>query len=170
MFGTYRGRLIFPFIADIRPLDTEATAAAKGGEGFDPDFQEPSPIAPPAGQGPGTSTRTEGMPVALPCQVEMGTNEKMRQFFQGNSPSGRLVLVFHFRDLEGAGLVDAAGNATLRVGDRLEKITNQRTGAVEWTAKEPLYAVEIQPNAFGIGRGRNLLFVFFESRDKAANA
>ncbi len=164
----YRGRLIFAWNAVIRQLDTQATAEAKGdGGGYDEDFKEPSPNPSETSQGSGITTRREAPALRLPCQVEMGTNEKLRQFFQGNDPTGRLVLVFHFRDLEHAGLVDSSGNATLRIGDRLQELVNGRTGVTEYTPRDPLYAVEVQPNAFGIGRGRNLLFVFFESRDKA---
>lgn len=164
----YRGRLIQPFLADIRRLDTEATAAAKSGAGYDPDFKEPARVAPTSGEGAGTSTRREKAELLLPCQVEMGSAEKLRQFFAGANPSSNLVLVLHFRDLERAGLVDSAGNATLRVGDRLASIRDSRTKNVVWTPREELYCVEVQPNAFGIGRGRNLLFLFFQDRDNAA--
>lgn len=168
MFGTYRGRLIFPFRASIRQLDTAATAAAKSGAGYDEDFKEPSPTPPAGGAGPGTSTRAESTALVLPCQVEMGTGEKVRQFFQGADMDGRLVLVFHFRDLEAAGLVDASGNARLRHSDRLASIANSRTGEVVFTPRDPLYVIEVTATAFGIGRGRNLLTVFFATRDKAA--
>jgi len=170
MFGSYRGRLIFPFRASIRQLDTAATAAAKSGDGYDEDFKEPSPTAPAGGEGAGTSTRAESSALVLPCQVEMGTGEKVRQFFQGADMDARLVLVFHFRDLEAAGLVDANGNATLRPSDRLESITNSRTGEVVFTPREPLYVVEVTATAFGIGRGRNLLTVFFQGRDKGGGS
>ncbi len=173
-----RGRLIFPFRADIRQLDTEATADAKAdGKGYDEDFKEPSPVDEDGdGAGPGVSTRKEAPRLLLPAQVEMGTSEKLRQFFQGNDPTSRLVLIFHFRDLERAGLVDAGGNAKLRIGDRLAALYSMRgscaetPGTAAWTPKDPVYAVEVQPNAFGIGMARNLLFVFFEGRDKALGA
>lgn len=167
-----RGRLINPFRADIRQLDTEATAEAKaGGAGYDPDFKEPSPNAPTTGEGPGTSTRRERPQLLVPAQVEMGTAEKLRQFFQGNSPTSRLVLVFHFRDLERMGLVDDDGNAKIHVGDRLAALYPMRGSCIDtkaaWTPRDPVFAVEIQPNAFGLGGARNLLFAFFESRDSA---
>lgn len=167
MFGTYRGRLVFPFTADLRRLDTAGTAAAKDGGGYDDDFHEPSPYPAVDGQGPGTTTRAEFDSLLLPCQVELGSNEKIRQFFQGNNPTTQLVLVFHFRDLESAGLVDESGNALLRVGDRLERILQARTGAVAWTPIDQVFATEIQPNSFGLGQSRNLLFVYFNSRDRA---
>jgi hypothetical protein len=168
-----RGRLINPFRADIRQLDTEATEAAKGGHGYDEDFKEPSPVDKDGdGEGPGVSTRAEKPALLIPAQVEMGTGEKLRQFFQGNDPVSRLVLIFHFRDLEKMGLVDDRGNARLRIGDRLAALYPLRGSCTEttaaWTPVEPVFAVEVQPNGFGIGLSRNLLFMFFESRDKAA--
>ncbi len=173
-----RGRLIFPFRADIRQLDTDATDANDGGKagdvGYDDDFKEPTPLAPVTEEGAGLSNRREKPALYLPAQVEMGTGEKMRQFFQGNDPSSRLVLIFHFRDLERLGLVDSVGNAKIRVGDRLHALSPLRGSVVDtraaWTPTKPLFAVEVQPNAFGIGLSRNLLFAYFESRDKAVGA
>lgn len=168
MHGTYRGRLIFPFVATLRQLDTETTQAMKpDGKGFDEDFKEPSPLAPVSGEGPGETPRQELAPLLLPCQVEMGVGEKVRQFFQGADFTGRMVLVFHFRDLERLGLVDGQGNATIRTSDRLESIAD-RFGVTVFTPRDPLFVVEVTSTAFGIGRRRNLLTVFFEVRDKAA--
>jgi hypothetical protein len=79
------------------------------------------------------------------------------------------VLVFHFRDLERMGLVDAAtGEALLRINDRLVAI-HRMDGVLVQSVRTPpgLYATEVQPQSFGLGLSRNLLLVTFDEREIA---
>lgn len=158
-----RGRLIQPFLAELYRLDTNSTAQAAG---YDADFKT-TKVSYPAGVR--TSSRRELAAVRLPCQVEIGQWHAQRVMLSGNAPDTRLTLVFHYRDLEAAGLVDAeTGEAKIRVNDRLAGIYDSRTGEV--TQKLPgegVYATEVQQAAFGIGRRKNLLVVIFEDRPKA---
>lgn len=167
-----RGRLINPFLAEIAQLDTVATAADPDGpgpgvSGYDADFKE-TVILEPAGGGR-LDARKEKAPVRVPCQVEVGAFEALQQLGAGNSPNSRIVLVFHFRDLEQMGLVDAAtGEALLRINDRLVAI-HRMDGALVQAVRTPpgLYATEVQPQSFGLGLSRNLLLVTFDEREVA---
>jgi len=175
--GGYRGRLIWPFYAQIYGYDTAATAAvdpdgptgpATGG--FDPDFREPYKAPDLDLEGPGVTTRVERPPLLLPCQVEVGRFDQRTAAAGGNVPKGQLTLVFHFEDLEEAGLVHpTTGNPALNVGDRLGGIYRRSDSALEQDFTDrPLYATEVQPASFGLSGGRrNLLLVIFDSRDQA---
>jgi len=59
-----RGRLIFPFLAELHRLDTEAMAPD-----YDPDFKEPVLID-ADDDGVAEPFRREHPPVRVPCQVE----------------------------------------------------------------------------------------------------
>jgi hypothetical protein len=164
-----RGRLIFPFTAELAQLDVAATAADPDGpgplvSGYDPDFQEPV-LAPTAGGG-SQDARREKPPIHLPCQVEVQAFGELTELATGNSPHSRMVLVFHFGDLEPLGLVDpTTGDALLHVGDRLVAIRDGRTGELVQAVRTPpgLYLTEAQPE-FGLGRRRNLLLATFSER------
>ena len=148
-----RGRLIFPFIAVLWQLDAETAQ--------DPDFREPA-------RGP----RHERGPLEVLCQVENGRQDELRMGPTGNTPDSRLSLVLHFADLERAGLVHPqTGEALLRTGDRLDAL-KQRDGTLVQRFRNPpgLFATEVRPIGFGLGRGasrRNLLLVSFEDRRQA---
>lgn len=164
-----RGRLINPFLAEIARLDTVATAADPDGAGplstgYDPDFKE-TLVLEEAGQR--RDARQEMPPIRVPCQVEVGAFEALQQLAAGNSPNSQVALVFHFRDLEGMGLVDpATGDALLRVNDRLVAIHDLAGNLVQAVRARPgLYATEVQPQSFGLGRARNLLIVRWEERE-----
>jgi hypothetical protein len=167
-----RGRLINPFLADIARLDTVATAADPDGpgplaSGYDADFKETVVLE---DAGARRDARHEMEPILVPCQVEVGAFEALQQLAAGNSPSSQVTLVFHFRDLERMGLVDVpSGDALLRVNDRLVAI-HDLTGALVQAVRTPpgLYAVEVQPQSFGLGRARNLLLVRWEPRELGA--
>jgi hypothetical protein len=167
-----RGRLINPFLAEIAQLDTLATAADPDGagpgvSGYDPDFKEMVIFGAPAGER--IDARKEKPPIHVPCQVEVGAFEALQQLAAGNSPNSRIVLVFHFRDLERMGLVDmATGEALLRINDRLVAI-HRMDGVLVQAVRTPpgLYATEVQPQSFGLGLSRNLLLVTFDEREIA---
>ena len=73
-----RGRLIFPFLAELHRLDTTGTAttdpdgAGPLTSGYDPDFKEPVGVD-SNDDGIGESVRIEHPPVRLPCQVAPAT-------------------------------------------------------------------------------------------------
>lgn len=73
--------------------------------------------------GVGERVRQEYPPARVPCQVDTRVFDELRMMASGNAPRSRLDLVFHFKDLERMGLVDAAsGDALIRPGDRLAAI------------------------------------------------
>jgi hypothetical protein len=164
-----RGRLHQAFLAELAQLDPVATAADPDGpgslsSGYDPDFQET--VLLPSTRGPGQDTRRERPPIQVPCQVEVQAFGELAEFVTGNSPRSRLVLVFHFADLERLGLVEpATGDARLRVGDRLVAIRDRRSGDLVQAVRTPpgLYLIEPQPQ-FGLGGRRNLLLATFGDR------
>lgn len=171
-----RGRLIIPFLAELAQLDTQATAADPDGagpltSGYDADFREPILT----GTSPGTVRRVEHTAIRVPCQVEVAAFDALNEMAAGNAPSSRVVLVFHFADLEAAGLVDATtGEALIRPRDRLVSIRKCTPDApiIQAIRTPPgLYAVDAQPQSFGLSGGeRNLLIVGFEQRDVSTTA
>jgi len=173
-----RGRLIFPFLAELHRLDTLATAAADPGGpgphtgGYDLDFKE-SVLVDLDDDGVGERVREEHPPVRVPCQVEPEVFDQLRAFGSGNSPRSRVELVFHFRDLERLHLVDpATGDALVRPGDRLGAIYDVKEELIQAVRTPPgLYVTEARPIGFGLNRSRphrNLLLVSFDDRDQAA--
>lgn len=162
-----RGRLIDSFAAEIAQLDPATMAADPSGAGptrpvFDSDFREP--VVLPSSVG---TDRRELQPIKLPCQIEVQSFEALTELSTGNSPRSHIVLVFHFRDLERAEMVDPlTGDALLRPGDRLVSLRDLRTDTIVQAIRTPpgLYATEVQPQGFGLGRRRNLLFVLFDER------
>lgn len=155
----YRGRLIFPFMVEIAPIDTVSYS-------YDPDFKEPVLVAPVSGQGPGTIARAEGTHYFVEAQIEPSSFERQNQQFSGNDPNSTLTIVAHFAALESAGLVDAAGNAMIRIGDRLVAIRD-RHGNLTNTPIRPVFVSQCMPGGTGLSSGyRNLLFVTFVSKDR----
>lgn len=60
--------------------------------------------------------RTELPAIRVPCQVEPKVFEDLRMLASGDSPRSDISLVFHFKDLERLGLVDATtGDASSSV-------------------------------------------------------
>ena len=170
-----RGRLIFPFLADLRRLNTAAMASAGPNgadfDGFDRDFKEPA-LVDRNGDGIGERERAELAPILVPCQVEPKVFEDFRMFASGDSPRSDLSLVFHFRDLERLGLVDPeSGDALIRPNDRLAGLCDLAGQLVQAIRTPPgLYVTQALPRGFGMGRirpKRNLLLVTFEARQLA---
>jgi hypothetical protein len=165
-----RGRLINPFLAELAQLDTVATAADPDGagpltSGYDSDFKET--VLVPDGGWRGHDARREKPLVRIPCQVEVQSFGELQEMLTGMSPRSHLVLVFHFEDLEQMSLVDSSsGDAFLRVDDRLVAIRDYHTGEIVQAVRTPpgLYITEVQPQSFGLGLKRNLLFAVFNER------
>ena len=173
-----RGRLIFPFLAELFRLDTAAMAAVDPDGpgplegGYDPDFKEPV-VVDQDDDGIGERVRQEHPPVRVPCQVDTKVFEELRMFASGNAPRSRIDLVFHFKDLERMGLVDGdTGDPLLRPGDRLGALYDKAGQLVQEVRTPPgLYVTEARPIGFGLNMARprrNLLLVAFEDRQPAA--
>jgi len=167
----YRGRLIFPFLAVIGRLDVNASSQDPDGsgeltEGYDSVFREPHTYTDSAEQR--QDTRKERC-VIVPCQVEDQVWEAQRQIQAGNNPDSRMVLVFHFSDLERLGLVNrTTGVAELHPNDRLDRLLNCRTKKLVQSFRNPpgLFAISCTPAGFGLGGSRNLLVCVFEEREQ----
>jgi len=152
-----RGRLIFPFLAELCRLSAEE-------DSYDHDFKEPALGA--------ASPRVELAAVRVPCQVEPRVFEDLRMLASGNAPRSELSLVLHFRDLERLGLVDLnTGEALIRPNDRLAGLYDLEGRLVQRIRTPPgLYVTQAQPRGFGMSRSRplrNLLLVTFEARQLA---
>ena len=170
-----RGRLIFPFVAELHRLDTQAMALGDAGTsvppGYDDDFKEPI-LVDYDDDGVAEPFRREHPSVRVPCQVEPEAFEALRMATSGNTPRSSFDLVFHFRDLERLGLVDAAsGDALIRPSDRLGALYTRDGQLVQAVRTPPgLYVTEARPIGFGLHRrrpSRNLLLVSFQDRAAA---
>ena len=171
-----RGRLVYTFLAEVYRLDSRSMATVDPdgpgplSGGYDPDFKE-SVLVDRDGDGIGERVRAEHPPVRVPCQVDTRTFEELRMLASGNAPRSQLDLVFHFKDLERLGLVDAAsGDALIRPGDRLAAIYDKAGALVQAVRTPPgLYVTEARPIGFGLGLSRprrNLLVATFEPRQQ----
>lgn len=171
----YRGRLIFPFLAEIAPFDIPATAADPdaGGpltSGFDDDFREVRKL--PTVNRLGASARKEGTLYKIPVQFASGDPFlRLQMLANGNAGTTGFVVLFHFADLEAAGLVDAAGNAKIKVGDRLNAVYTfvDETLVQKMPPSLGVFVSEASP-IFGLESTRNLLQVTFKSRDPGGAA
>ena len=170
--GAYRGRLIFPFLADIYRMDFAKTAEPVGSllpSGFDTDFRETVPV-PQVGQQVGPSSRKEKAVVRLPCQVEPDSWEALQEYLSGNVPRSEVTLIFHFRDLENRGLVDVNGRALIQVDDRLGGLYRTNGTLVQNVPNPPgLFVKEARPIGLGLNGNephRNLLLVAFSDREQ----
>jgi len=175
-----RGRLIFPFLAQVHRWDPVAMAGVDPDgtgpltSGYDEDFKEPVLID-ADGDGVAEPFRRELPPVRVPCQVEPEAFQALRMASAGNTPKSSLDLVFHFRDLERLGLVDPiTGDALIRPSDRLGGLYDVEGQLVQAVRTPPgLYVTEARPIGFGLNRRRpqrNLLLVSFEDRPAARSA
>jgi hypothetical protein len=159
-----RGRLQYAFLAGLRQLDTEATATAGS---MDDEFREVKRVA--DGSWEGASGRQEGAEVRVRCQVEDGEFERLDPMTGGFEHQGKLALVCHFRDLERAGLVEAAtGVATLRATCRLTAIYDLHGNIQQAMPGQGLHCTEARPLSYGLGMKLNLLLLVFEDRDQTA--
>lgn len=173
-----RGRLIFPFLVEIAPIDTAAMAADPDGAGpltagYDLDYREPVKLPATSGEGPGTTNRHEKATYQIPAQIEPQTFDALQMYASGNSADARFQLIMHFRDLENGGLVDDNGDANVRVGDRLAAIYTMQEVLVQDFTPTPLYVTEVRPIGFGLSMGsskRNLLLVVLNDRETGVRA
>lgn len=160
----YRGRLIYPFMIELKQLDLVATATA----GYDDVFREPKILA--SADGIGTSAREEST-IALPGQFNRtDAFLQLQQMATGNVGRTSLVVLFHFEDLESLGLVEAStGLAKIKVGDRLSAVYEMDgTTLVQKIPASPGAFVIAANPLMGLRSKRNLLEVKFGSRDASA--
>jgi hypothetical protein len=162
----YRGRLIFPFLIEIAPLDLAATETA----GYDPEFREP--VILPTVDRLGASARTEGDLIRVPGSLHSPqTSFALQQAATGNFNRLDLLIMFHFSDLETAGLVEAStGTALIKIGDRLNAIYQLDGTFVQKFPNPPGAFVKRAAPLFGLGSRRNLLEVSFQSNDQGLSA
>jgi len=171
----YRGRLIFPFLAVIARLDVSESSKDPDGsgehtEGYNHVFREPNTYTDSSEQR--QDTRQERC-ILVPCQIEDQLLEGQRQIQAGNSPDSRMVLVFHFKDLERLGLVNrTSGVAEIHPNDRLDRVLNCKSRRLVQSFRNPpgLFAISCTPAGFGIGGSRNLLVCVFEEREQGVTA
>lgn len=159
-----RGRIIFGFRCVFAQLDTESTEAQAGGNGYDQDFREPVQVA--DGTQLGVSARQEAT-VTIRAQIEPGAFDSLRKYTNGDSRDARFTVIAHFGDLERAGLVDALGNPSIRVNDRLAEIREDTMAAallLSVPALPGLYVSQVMPLGFGLGKKRNLLQIDMKVR------
>lgn len=159
---SYRGRLIFPLVVEIAPIDTAATELAGG---YDHVFNEPLIDA------AGASAVVYGEPYLLQAQVqtEAGRYDALDPMANGDAETTLLWTLFHYLDLEDQGRIDASGRATIRKGDRLLAIYNTDNVLVREFATRHVIATMVQDRSFGLSaQRRNLLRVQWESRDRGS--
>jgi len=169
-----RGRLIFPFFVELAQLDTTETAADPDGSGprtsgYDDDFKEPVAIidSTNANDTSGVVHRVEKQ-LMLPAQIEDGAFAELQQFFSGANRNAAIVCIFHFRDLENAGLIDYdTGLPKINNNDRLCAVYDCKKRLIQTIPNPPgLFAIQVQPRGFGFGGARNLFLVAFEEREQ----
>lgn len=181
-----RGRLIFPMLAELARLDTQATAADPDGAGelttgYDVDFREPRKIANlsvvPDPTPTSTDARAESSLISFKVQVEPGFFESLVQLAAGVSPDSKMILIAHYKDLEAASLVDVTnGEPLIRNNARLVAIRRLNGDLVRTIRNPPgLFVTEVRDIGHGLGIGssgshRNLLMLMFEERVQAARA
>lgn len=163
-----RGRLINPFGIQIYRLDGVGTAESPG---YSSTFREPQ--LEQTADGIGSVGRKELDPVIIPGQFTSKSDwMKLQMTNNGNLAESMYTVLFHFRDLEDAGLIEAAtGTALIRVGDRMGAIYkwdwDGSAGSLIQKIPNPpgLFVTSADPR-YGLGRDRNLLPVTFVSRDQ----
>lgn len=165
----YRGRLIFPFYCEISPLDIVASAADPDGagtltSGYDQDFRER--VVLPTADRVGDTRRIEGAMYKIPGQFGSTDQFKRLQMAStGNLDGTGFTILFHFRDLENAGLVEVTtGTALIKIGDRLNAIYEIGSGVLIQKVPDMCVITEAQP-IFGLRSTRNLLACTFKARD-----
>ena len=145
--------LIAPSYASVYPLDIQATwsFAPPGGSGSGMDRTFREPIISRDVDNLRASARQELAEIIIPCQVEDTTFERLRMVLGGDADVTNMVFVFHRRDLDMLGLLDANQRCTLKPGDRIDHIED-RLGNVTLTFSDAgLYILEVRRRSWGFG-------------------
>lgn len=158
-----RGRLIFPFMAEI--------CRFTGAPVEDPDFKEPVRFD-QDGDGVGEPPNVELPALRLRCQVDAEAYEALRMAASGETPRQGFDLLFHVSDLQRQGLL-VDGQPLIRPRDRLAGLYDLAGKVVYVVATPPgLYVSQVRPTGFGMGLPNprwNLLRVSFAERSLAAS-
>lgn len=166
----YRGRLVFPFLAELAPIDVVASAADPDGAGpltagYDPDFRER--VVLPTSDRVGDVSRVEGAPYRIPGQ--WGSTDSFRRLQMastGNLDNTGFTILFHFGDIETMGLVEpTTGTALIKVGDRLNAVYDMGGNLVQVVPPGGMVVITEAKPIFGLNSMRNLLECTFKSRD-----
>lgn len=161
-------------IAVIHRLDIRGTRnvdpAGEPTEGYDPTFNEPIVFTEPTTL-KRESSRREHPPIRIPCQMELLTEEKLKELGVGDAPISNLMLVLHRKDLEALGLLDSNQETILKKGDRLSHL-EQFGGAVGTITKkfadDGLYFNEVRGSSWGFGpTGYDLEIITLTDRREA---
>jgi hypothetical protein len=158
----YRGRLINPFMVEIRRL---ALATMSTGSLQDPDYREPKLKS--TTDRKGAPDRREMDAVRIPGQIEPDAFQRQMMKELGDTKASVFAVCFHFIDLEELGLVEAAtGIALIRPDDRMSAIYKMDNETLVQTFPDPpgMYVVSADPTGYGLGGDRNLLLVRMQSR------
>lgn len=150
-----RGRILAPFTAELAHFDSQATTV-------NPVLHEPTVTYDPI-----TGARTTGRAEKLAqvrCQVETGTFQAQGMAPMGDIPRSSLTLVFHYQDLEEAGLIGPENRPLVNVNDRLVRILTEHGVEQQSFARSPVFVTEVTPSGFGFGGAVNLLVVRFGDR------
>jgi hypothetical protein len=167
---TTRGRLIFPVRVELARIDVEATRADSG---FDDVLGQPrlaaAPGLPAKGNPRGEIATKYFLPVRVLGQIENGlarlTTYQQGMVQTGNQPKLKLQIVYHYAELEQAGLVSADGHVKMRSGDRL--LAAYKLDGVQICTFEDAYATRVDDTSFGLSaQNRNLCVMTYESRAK----
>lgn len=157
----YRGRLIFPLLADVYRLDLAAINAAGS---FDTVYKEIKLT--PTSDGIGSSLRLEMAVVQIPVQFEPGSLRRLHEVANGDLSTGRVIGVMHFVDLEALSLVHSTtGVSLIKKGDRLGALRKLDGTLIETIENPPgLFVTEAMPIT-ALSGDRNLLQITFMSRE-----
>lgn len=176
----FRVPLLFPSAVVISRLSTTLTrtvdpdGAGPLTSGYDPDLREPYSYedtgeTTPEGEEKKFTTVRYAPPIRIPCQVEIKSNEELRQVVHGDAPVTEWVFVLHNRDLKRLGLLELNYGCcapALKTNDRIDRIEELRSpGKINHNFKEKLYIYRIDPGSWGMGpSGTDLHIVYTANR------
>lgn len=159
-----------PSVAVIHRLDVKATRqhdpAGDDASGYDEVLREP--ITYNDASGNRVDSRRELAEIRVPCQVEVLSDEKLREMVTGDDSVSNMIFVFHRLHLEQAGLLDSNRNVVLKKGDRISQIERfgAPTGTVTKKLEPPgLYVWEMRSASWGFGPdGHDLELAIMQKR------
>lgn len=150
------GLVLQPSVAVIHRLDVKATRQAnpegEATSGYDEVLREP--IAYTGTSGQREDSRKEFAAIRVPCQVEVLSDEKLREMVTGNDPVSNMILVFHRSSLDRLGLLDADRTVILKTGDRIEGLERYggAVGAMTKRFAPPgIFIHEMRSRSWGFG-------------------
>lgn len=142
-----------------------------GGTGYNKSYREPIVFdASRQGKTVREYARSELPPIKVPCQVETGSFERLRQGVDGDVPDSSMVLVVHRQDLTVMKLIDSeTKDLLINVNDRVSHIeSSQIPGVITQKFEgEGMFITSIAPASWGFGPDGFDLYLFsLEERQK----